>query len=223
MLESAGSESRFWGAIVRRVLRRPGLSLALSTSLLLILAAPVFGLNVGTSGVSALPDRFASKQGFLALERDFRRTTTDPVEIVVTNASNQATEDALAALRTRLAGDPRFGEGEIRRSADGAVAVLSVSVQGDPSDENAVAAVKELRSDVVPEAFAGTGADVLVGGTTSENIDYFSSVIDPAPYVIGLVLLLTFVLLTVVFRSVVVGATAVILNLLSVGAAYGCW
>ena len=81
--------------------------------------------------------------------------------------------------------------------------------------------MKELRSDIVPATFAGTGAEVLVGGTTSENIDYFSSVIDPAPYVIGLVLLLTFVLLTVAFRSVVVGATAVVLNLLSVGAAYG--
>jgi putative drug exporter of the RND superfamily len=221
VLESAGSESRFWGAIVRRVLGRPGLSLALSAGLLVVLAAPVFGLDVGTSGVSALPDRFASKQGFLALERDFPGTTTDPAEIVVVDASGPATERALTALRTNLAADPRFGEGEIRRSANGAVAVLSVPIRGDPSDESAVAAVKELRSDIVPEAFAGTDAEVLVGGTTSENIDYFSSVIDPAPYVIGLVLLLTFVLLTVVFRSVVVGATAVILNLLSVAAAYG--
>jgi RND superfamily putative drug exporter len=221
VLESAGSESRFWGAIVKRVLRRPGLSLALSAGLLVVLATPVLGLNVGTSGVSALPDRFASKQGFLALERDFPGTTTDPAEIVVSKASSPGTEQALAALRTRLAADPRFGEGEIRRSTNGAVAVLSIPVQGDPTDENAVAAVKELRSDVVPAAFADTDAEVLVGGTTSENIDYFSSVIDPAPYVIGLVLLLTFVLLTVVFRSVVVGATAVLLNLLSVGAAYG--
>jgi putative drug exporter of the RND superfamily len=221
VLETAGSESRFWGAIVRGVLRRPGLSLALSTALLLALAAPVFGLNVGTSGVTALPDRFVSKQGFLALERNFPGTTTDPAEIVVSNASSPATEQALETLRTTLAADPRFGEGEIRRSADGAVALLSVPVQGDPSDENAVAAVKELRSDIVPATFAGTGAEVLVGGTTSENIDYFSSVIDPAPYVIGLVLLLTCVLLTVAFRSVVVGATAVVLNLLSVGAAYG--
>jgi RND superfamily putative drug exporter len=221
VLETAGSESRFWGAIVRGVLRRPGLSLALSTALLVTLAAPVFGLNVGTSGVTALPDRFVSKQGFLALERDFPGTTTDPTEIVVSNASSPATEEALETLRTRLAVDPRFGEGEIRRSDDGAVALLSVPVQGDPSDENAVAAVKELRSDIVPATFAGTGAEVLVGGTTSENIDYFSSVIDPAPYVIGLVLLLTCVLLTVAFRSVVVGATAVVLNLLSVGAAYG--
>ena len=60
-----------------------------------------------------------------------------------------------------------------------------------------------------------------MGGTTSENIDYFDSVIDPAPWVIALVLLLTFVFLTIVFRSVVVAGTAVALNLLSVGAAYG--
>ena len=72
-----------------------------------------------------------------------------------------------------------------------------------------------------PETFDGTGAEVLVGGTTSENIDYFSSVIDPAPLVIAFVLVLTFLFLTVVFRSVVVAATAVALNLLSVGAAYG--
>jgi RND superfamily putative drug exporter len=221
VLASAGSESRFWGAIVQRVLRRPGLSLVLSAGLLVVLATPVLGLNVGTSGVSALPDRFASKQGFLALERDFPGTRTDPAEIVVSNASSPGTEQALEALQTGLSADPRFGEGEIRRSADGAVAVLSVPVQGDPTDETAVAAVRELRSDVVPDAFAGMGAEALVGGTTSENIDYFSSVIDPAPYVIGLVLLLTFVLLTLVFRSVVVGATAVLLNLLSVGAAYG--
>ena len=85
----------------------------------------------------------------------------------------------------------------------------------------AIAAVRELRSEVVSDAFAGTDAEVLVGGTSSENIDYFDSVIDPAPYVIALVLLLTFVLLTVVFRSVVIAATTVGLNLLSVGAAYG--
>ena len=99
--------------------------------------------------------------------------------------------------------------------------MLSVPVQGDPSSNDAVAAVSELRSEIAPQAFAGSGAEILVGGTTSENIDYFDSVIDPAPWVIGLVLALTFVLLTVVFRSVVVAGTAVALNLLSVGAAYG--
>jgi len=221
-LASAGGEGRFWGAIVRSVLRRPVLSLVLSLGVLVALALPILAMNVGTSGVSALPDRFSSKQGFVALERDFPKSTTDPVEIVVSGgASGADVSDALAGLRSRLAADPRFGAGEVRRSEDGEVAVLSVPVVGDASSSQAVAAVEELRSELVPQAFEGTDAEVLVGGTTSENIDYFASVIDPAPLVIAFVLVLTFLLLTVVFRSVVVAATAVALNLLSVAAAYG--
>ena len=219
--QASNPEGRFWGRIIRRVLRRPGLSLALSTGLLIALALPVFRMDIGTSGVSALPDRFASKQGFEALARDFPGLTTDPAEIVVSNASGGGVEQALAELRTTLAADPRFGAGELERSADGEVAVLSVPVAGDPSASEATNAVRELRSEIVPEAFQGTDAEALVGGQSSEDIDYFDSVIDPAPYVIAFVLLLTFVLLTVVFRSVVVAGTAVALNLLSVGAAYG--
>ena len=220
-LETSNPEGRFWGGIVRRVLRRPALSLALSTAVLVALALPVLGMNIGTSGVSALPDRFVSKQGFEALERDFPGTTTDPAEIVVSNASGEGVQQALVELRTTLAADPRFGDGEVEVSADGEVAVMSVPVAGDPSTSEAVAAVRELRDDILPSALEGTEAEALVGGTSSENIDYFDSVIDPAPPVIAFVLLLTFVLLTVVFRSVVVAATAVGLNLLSVGAAYG--
>ena len=220
-LQASNPEGRFWGAIVRRVLRRPWLSLALSTAVLLALTLPVFRMDTGTSGVSALPDRFVSKQGFLALERDFPGTTTDPAEIVVENASATGVAQALERLRARLAADPRFGEGELALSADDEVALLSVPVKGDPSATQATDAVRELRSEIVPQTFAGTNAEVLVGGTSSENIDYFDSVIGPAPYVIAFVLLLSFVLLTVVFRSIVIAGTAVALNLLSVGAAYG--
>jgi RND superfamily putative drug exporter len=221
-LEAANPEGRFWGAIVRTVLRRPGLSLAVSVALLLAAASPIFGMHVGTSGVTALPDRFTSKQGFAALERDFPGTTSDPVEIVVAEGATQpAVRQALARLRVRMAADLRFGQGAIVRSADGSVAVLSVPVRGDPSGDAAVAAVRDLRSTVVPAAFTTTRSEVFVGGTTSENIDYFNSVIGPAPWVIALVLALTLVFLTVVFRSLVVAGTAVALNLLSVGAAYG--
>jgi len=221
-LESANPESRFWRAIVRGVLRRPGLSLALSVAVLLAAASPIFGMHIGTSGVTALPDRFESKQGFAALRRDFPRATSDPVEIVVADrAARPAVRQALTQLHMRLADDPRFGRGEIERSADGRVALLSVSVRGDPSGDDAVSAVRDLRSTIVPDTFENTDAEVLVGGTTSENIDYFDSVIGPAPWVIALVLALTLIFLTVVFRSLVVAATAVVLNLLSVGAAYG--
>jgi putative drug exporter of the RND superfamily len=226
ILESANSEGRFWGGIVRTVLRRPALSLSLSVGVLVALTLPILGLNIGTGGVSTLPDRFVSKQGFLALERDFPGTTADPAEIVVVGgaASDAASADVsrrLEQVRSTLASDPRFGSGQIRRAETEDVVVLSVPVAGDPASPEAIAAVRELRDETVPQAFEGSDAEVLVGGASSENIDYFASVIDPAPLVIGLVLLLTFLFLTVVFRSVVIAGTAVALNLLSVGAAYG--
>jgi uncharacterized membrane protein YdfJ with MMPL/SSD domain len=221
-VEAANPEGRFWGAIVRAVLRRPGLSLALSVALLLAAASPIFGMHVGTSGATALPDRFESKRGFAALQRDFPAATSDPVEIVVADGATQPdARQALTRLRATLAADPRFGRGEIDRSVDGRVALLSVPIKGDPSGDDAVSAVRDLRSTIAPDAFRNTHADVLIGGTTSENIDYFDSVIGPAPWVIALVLALTLVFLTVVFRSLVVAGTAVALNLLSVGAAYG--
>ena len=220
-LESSNPEGRFWGAIVRRVLGRPALSLALSTGVLVALALPVLGMSVGTSGVSSLPDRFVSKQGFEALERDFPGVTTDPVEIVVQDATTAGVPEAVDRLRSSLDASPAFGDSEVQTSADASVVLVTAPVLGDPTTTEAVDAVRELRTELVPEAFSGTEAEVLVGGSTSENIDYFDSVIDPAPFVIAFVLLLTFVLLTVVFRSVVVAATAVGLNLLSVGAAYG--
>jgi uncharacterized membrane protein YdfJ with MMPL/SSD domain len=221
-LEQSNPEGRFWGRIVRGVLRRPGLSLALAVAVLLAAASPVLGMHVGTSGVTALPDRFESVKGYAALQRDFPRATTSPVEIVVDRGAGEpATRAALARLRTQLASDPRFGAGSVIRSRDGTVAALAVPVRGDPSGDRAVAAVRDLRSHVIPRTFERTDAEVLVGGTTSENIDYFDSVIGPAPWVIALVLGLTLVFLTIVFRSLVVAATSVLLNLLSVGAAYG--
>jgi RND superfamily putative drug exporter len=221
-IEAANPEGRFWGSVVRAVLRRPVLATSLSVALLLAAASPIFGLHIGTSGPTLLPERFEARQGFAALQREFPRATANPVEIVVAQGARQvAAERALARLRATLASDPRFGRGQVERSADGRVALLSVPVRGDPSGDAAVSAVRQLRSTTVPTAFANTGAEVLVGGTTSENIDYFDSVIGPAPWVIALVLALTLVFLTVVFRSLVVAGTAVVLNLLSVGAAYG--
>jgi RND superfamily putative drug exporter len=193
-----------------------------SIALLLALASPIFGMHIGTSGPTLLPSRFEARQGFQALQRNFPAATANPVEIVVAKGARQpAAEQALARLRTTLALDPHFRPGQIERSPNGQVAILSLPVRGDPSGDTAVSAVRHLRSATVPAAFEDTHAQVLVGGTTSENIDYFDSVIGPAPWVIAFVLGLTLVFLTVVFRSLVIAATAVLLNLLSVGAAYG--
>jgi putative drug exporter of the RND superfamily len=215
---SAG-EGRFWRAIIERVLRRPALSLAVSTGAMLALALPVLDLSIGAAGVSTLPDDLASKQGYLALQRSFPEQTTDLTHVLVVNSSPEVRQ-RLEQLNERLADDPRFGPGEIQAGRDN-VSDLVVPVGGDPAGERAVAAVRDLRERYVPEAFGGTAANPLVGGTTSENIDYFDGVTDPARLVFAFVLGLSFVLLTVAFRSVAIALTAILLNLLSVGAAYG--
>ena len=218
-LERENPEGRFWSAIVDRVLRRPGWSAALATLFLLALALPALGISIGSAGVSTFPDSAASKRGYLALQRSFPAAATDPVHIVVVNSTGDV-QAATERLRDQLTADPRFGPGEIR-AGSGDVADLIVPVRGDPAGDQAVSAVRDLRERVVPEAYAGTDADPLVGGTSAENIDYFDGVTDPAPIVFVFVLGLSFVLLTVAFRSVVVALTAIALNLLSVGAAYG--
>ncbi len=208
-------ESRFWGAIVRRVMRRPVLSFVVAAGLLLAAATPVLGMNIGAAGVSTLPDSLVSKQGFLALEKSFPSAGSDPARIVIEGDAAEGVERLEAALaRDKAFGAPTVDEGQ-------SVVVVSVPVSADPLSDQAVDAVKRLRSEIVPAAFEGTGATVLVGGTTAENIDYFDVMNHWLPIVLFFVLGLSFVLLTVAFRSIVIAGTAILLNLLSVGATYG--
>jgi uncharacterized membrane protein YdfJ with MMPL/SSD domain len=220
--ERAGREGRFWGAIVERVMRHPVRSLVLAAGLLLALAVPVLALDTGTSGAATLPDRFESKQGYLLLREEFPRQSTEPVEIAVAaDVREPAVQRALARLEQALARRPIFGEPTVETNADGTVARVTVPTAGNPDGERAIAAVRELRSEAVPRAFAGVDAEVYVGGDTAEELDYHDTVNFWLPLVLLFVLGLSFLLLTLAFRSIVVPATAISMNLLSLGAAYG--
>ena len=211
---SDAAEGRFWRGIVNAVLRRPALALAVSVAAMLALAIPVFGMHIGANGITTLPDSAPSKQGYLAVQRAFPTKNPQPVRIVAVGG-----DTAMGDLRTQLASDPRFGPGTLSYTAD--TGLLVVPLRGDPVGDAQVAAVRELRNHTIPSFFAGSGAQVYVGGVTSENIDYFDAVSAPTPYVLLFVLGLSFILLTIAFRSIVVAAVSVLLNLLSVGAAYG--
>jgi uncharacterized membrane protein YdfJ with MMPL/SSD domain len=220
---AAGREqSPFWSRTVRAVMRRPLTSLILATAILLALAAPVLGLRSGEAGVSTLPDRLAAKQGYLALNAEFPGETTEPVEIVIDgDAASPEVRSGIARLTERLASEDLFGRAEAEINQAGDLTVLTVPIQGDPLDEDAVDAVRELRSDDVPQAFPDPGVEVLVTGDTAESIDQSDTMDDWLPIVFAFVLGLSFVLLTIAFRSLVVAAKAIAVNLLSVGAAYG--
>jgi uncharacterized membrane protein YdfJ with MMPL/SSD domain len=217
------AESPFWSRAVGAVVRRPGASLAVGVLILLALAFPVLDLRTGTAGVSTLPDGTYSKAGFLAVERSFpRNASSDPAQIVVSgDTGSPPVSAAMDRLEASIAADPEFGPPTRQIAPTGQVALISVPLLGDPGNDQARQAVQQLRSDLVPAAFDGTDAEVFVGGTTAENIDYSDLINRWLPIVLTFVLGLSFILLTVVFRSVVISATAVVLNLLSVGAAYG--
>jgi RND superfamily putative drug exporter len=214
-------ESRFWGRIVAAVMRRPVVSLVAAVALLLAAAVPVLGMDSGTAGISTLPDRFASKQGFLLLNREFPGETTDPVRVAI--EGDTASEDvrgAVEELQAELGRREMFGQATTETSPDGQLVLVTVPVAGDAVSSEAVAAVRELRTDL-PAIFAGSGAEAFVGGATAEDVDYYDVMDSWLPIVFVFVLGLSFILLMVAFRSIVVPATAIAMNLLAVGAAYG--
>jgi RND superfamily putative drug exporter len=217
------AESPFWTKAVSAVVRRPAVALTLSVMILLAAAYPVLGLRTGTAGVESLPDSTYAKSGATALEQSFPGTsTTEPAQVVITGdiASGTVTS-AIARLEASVADDPDFGPSQRQISENGQVALVSIPLVGDPDHSQARRGLERLRNDLIPAAFHGTSASVLVGGATAENVDYSDVINHWLPIVLAFVLGLSFLLLTLVFRSLVLSATAVVLNLLSVGAAYG--
>ena len=216
------AEGRFWSAIAGAVMRRPALSLLLSAGVLLAAAVPAFQLETGTAGVSTLPADLPSRQAFDVLDREFQAGRIAPVEVVVDgDAGSTEVEAAIGRLEAALADEPSFGEAAVEVNEAGDLALVSIPLAGDPNADAAVEAVRELREETIPSAFSGVDADVLVGGVSAKNSDFFDVSDRYRPIVFGFVLAFSFLLLTVAFRSIVVPAKAIALNLLSVGAAYG--
>ncbi len=220
--QSGGQTRGFWDRVTYTVMRRPVISLVLGAGLLIVAAIPYFSINTGTSGVSSFPDDFTAKQGFVVLQEEFGFSLNAPAEVVIDgNIGSPTVQEAIDALQTTLATDPNFGEPALEVNDSGDLALLEVPIVGDATGEQATDAVRRLRSDYIPEAFSGVPAEVFVTGTTADDIDFIDLSNRYLPIVLAVVLALSFLLLTAVFRSLVVPIKAIVLNLLSVGAAYG--
>jgi putative drug exporter of the RND superfamily len=219
---SAGEEGPLWRRAVLAVMRRPAISLVGTTAVLLALAFPVLGLQLGAAGTSSLPDDTVAKQGLLALERDFPSGATEPVTVVLDGSPDDpGAQRGFARLRAELGGDRDFAVRALTVETGPRVAVASVPLTVEPSSARGSAAIDRLRDDYVPAAF-GTAADrVFVGGTPAEAHDSFAVNRSWLPIVIAFVLTLSFFLLLLAFRSIAIPLTAIAVNLLSVGAAYG--
>ncbi|PKB72746.1 MAG: hypothetical protein BZY75_05400, partial [SAR202 cluster bacterium Io17-Chloro-G7] len=211
-----------WDRVALAVMRRPAVSLLLAGGLLAAAAIPYFSINTGNSGASSFPEDFRSRQGFEVLQAEFGFGANAPAEVVIDgDIASPEVQDAIASVRALLLTDEIFGAPQLEANDAGDLALLSVPLKGDSLSEDTIEAIRTLRDEILPQAFAGVPAAVVVGGVTADAIDFIDTAESYQPLVIGFVLGLSFLLLMLVFRSIVIPAKAIILNLLSVGAAYG--
>ncbi|PKB72339.1 MAG: hypothetical protein BZY87_00690 [SAR202 cluster bacterium Io17-Chloro-G6] len=215
----------FWDRWVRIVMAQPIISLLITGGLLIALIVPFFSINTGFAGVSTYPDELESKQAFLTLDEKFSFGEVTPAEIVIRgDIASAPVQAGIERLKELLATDEAgaFGEPrELEVSDEGTLALLAVPVAGDTSGEFSIAAVTRLDELYVEEAFAGTDTEIYVIGETAFNIEFFNISSSSAWIVFPFVLGISFLLLLVVFRSIVLPIKAIILNLMAVGAAYG--
>ena len=220
--EDSGSGG-FWDRISRAVMGKPLISLALAGGLLIAAVVFFFDIKTGASGVESFPDGIESKEGFQILDQEFSAGEVTPAEIVIDGDVNSPTvQAAIGRLIAVLETDASFGQPKpLTISEDGELGLLAVSVAGDSSSQATINTIKRLLSEYVPPAFQGVAAEVFVTGETALKFDFFDMSKDAAKVVIPFVLAVSFLLLMVIFRSIVVPIKAIILNLLSVGATYG--
>jgi RND superfamily putative drug exporter len=212
-----------WGRVVRATMRRPVLSFVVSAGLLLALASPALRLHIGRGDFSSFPDSIDGVQAINLMNEKWPEGSTLQLDVVVTRADEPETQAAMARLSDALlAIDGLSGPVETTPSRDGTVAMLSYLMAGGQNDVANRAIVREVRSEVVPAVFAGlTGVEALVAGDAARTVDVVGFYEAGMPLVFLFVLGFSFLLLLVAFHSVVIPIKAILLNLLSTGAAYG--
>ena len=214
----------FWGSIVERVMRRPVLSLVASAGVLIALAVPALTMHTVVSGADDLPRSIPVVKTYDHVTAAFPGEAASATVVVGANdVSAGPVAGAIERLRHDAAASKSVaGPVSVEESADGTVAAIDIPTVGSGSDAAATRAMQQVRGELVPAAFAGVeGAEVDVTGPAAQSQDFNDQLAKSLPLVFGFVLGFAFLLLLVTFRSIVVPIKAIVLNLLSVGAAYG--
>jgi RND superfamily putative drug exporter len=220
----SGSESRVWGFVLDRVMRRPALAAVLSGGALFALALPALTLHTQLPSFTDLPKSLPIVRTYESIQRAFPGAQT-PARVVVSahDVTSPEVQRGIAELkREALASGQMFEPISTEVNPARTVETVSISLQGDGSNGASVTALQTLRDRVIPTTVGGVaGVDTAVTGETAGTHDFNQQMKSHAPLVFAFVLGLCFVLLLVTFRSIVIPIKAVLLNLLSVGAAYG--
>jgi len=216
------SATGFWAWITRVVTRVPALSLVVVIGILLLAATPFFDKNSGMSGISGIPDYLRSKQGYQVLQEEFHIGMDSPTVIVIDGDVNAAGVQAgIDSLQSSLETSPAFAASFVVPYPDKNMAVVYATAAGDSMSLQSMNAVSDLRAEYIPQAFQGSPVRVMVTGDTAFMVDFNNTTDTYTPFIFAYVLTLSFVILILAFRSIVISITAIVMNLLSVAAAYG--
>ena len=220
---SESSGRGFWDFITRLVTRSPVISFVIVAAPMAAATYFYFDIETGLNGVDAFPEGTQTREAFFVMEEHFSFGLVNPTEIVVDgDIDSPAVRQAMGELQASLAGHPGLqvipGE-TVNGLRD--LALFSVLIPGEPRTQEAVDIVNTIRDQYIPNAFDGVDAEVFVGGISAEATDVYSIVQRYTPIVFAFVLGFSFLVLMLVFRSIIIPIKAVIMNLLSVGTAYG--
>jgi len=217
----ADHRSSVWTKVAHAVMRRPVISAATSAGLLLVLASFILTIDLGSSGVSTLPADQPSVEAYTYFKSSFEGGDIEPAKIVI-DAGDVTSDEVQAAVDGLLAdieADGTFGAPTIETAPGNDLLVIDAPVLVDAQSTQAMDAVSRLRNEYIPAHFAED--TVYVGGSTAQTKDFTGLMVEYMPLVFGGVLSISFVLLLLAFRSLVIPAKAIVMNLLSVLASYG--
>jgi uncharacterized membrane protein YdfJ with MMPL/SSD domain len=215
-------EGRIWGAIIDRALRRPALSAALAAGVLVALAVPAIQLHTANPSIDTYPQNLL--QTYNRMKAAFPGTqVAASVVVKAPNVEAPAMKEAIGQLEWRaLSRGVMYEPIDVDVNEAKTVANISIPVKGNGTDSTSNAALAALRDEIVPVTVGNVpGAEAGVTGETAQSKDFNDQMKTVAPLVFGFVLLFAFVLMLVSFRSLVIAGKTIVLNLLSVGAAYG--
>ncbi|HZR95921.1 MAG TPA: MMPL family transporter [Gaiellaceae bacterium] len=223
-LRRPSGENRVWSKVLTPALRHPGIAALLSVGVLGAMAVPVLHLHTAESGLAALPKSAPTVETLDRIQASFTGST-QPAEVAVKTPSTDSAEfkNALLALRGKVHASPLMhGPVDVVVNPAHTVARIEIPLAGSGTDSTSERALAQLRDNALPATVGAVpGTEWAVTGNTAGSHDYNAMMKSSAVYVFGFVLLFAFLLLLASFRSVVIAAKAVVLNLLSVGAAYG--
>jgi len=215
----------WWGRWAQVLQARPALIATAAGMVMVVIAIPFFSMRLGSSDAGSDPSGSTTRQAYDLLAKGFGPGYNGPLQLVaqVNGGAQQAAFARVTAAIARTQGVVRVSPTVTLPGRGGAPGVATADVYpvGSPQAASTSNLLSTLRGTVVPRASAGTGVHVLIGGQTAIFADFSTVLSSKLPLFIGVVVLLSFLLLTAVFRSLVIPATAAIMNLLSAGAAFG--